>query len=146
MENYNDSADLNNLNAGRDFADYLIANGYSVTTLFVNPKSPTQWATFDNGRIKIDYLITDKESSFEVSTVIPRMSGWHKKDYVSGPDLEADVLKFSFLCHAMGWVKLEDANLICKNSTGESLFMKIKKQFNSQFEAKQEMNEVFATV
>ncbi len=109
MTNFNDAPELDNLNAGRDFADYLTANGWNIIDVFATGKHANQSLKFEKDNVIIEYIITDKESSFKSSVKVPQLKGWHSQNYVTGPDLEGDITKFAFLCDALGWVNLATA-------------------------------------
>ena len=143
MENLN-YPEFDKLHAGREFADYLLCNGYSVDESFIGAKN--QSISFVKGNKKLDYISGEDQTFITELIKVAPLKGWHKINHVSGPHIEGDVLKFAFLCHSLGWVDFNEANVACKDQTGESLFVKIKQQFNSKFEAKQEMNEVFLGV
>lgn len=108
MTNFNDSPELDNLNAGREFADYLTANGWNIIDLFV-ADSPNQSLKFEKDNVRIDYIITDKASTFITRVKVPQLKGWQDSSSVTGPDLEGDITKFAFLCDALGWVSLGTA-------------------------------------
>ena len=138
--NYNNSELLDKLSAGKDFAQYLTFNGWNITNLQVLPGS--DYAVFEQRNKKLQYNCNDKGSTFQFFIKVPNLIGWHEQNFIHGPDLEADVLRFAFLCHSMQWINQEDANLTCKNATGTSLFTLVKERFGMKFEARQIANEM----
>ena len=62
MDNLNNDPRLDKLDAGRDFAVYLIDNGWNITMLEIYPSLNHLFFVKENA--KIEYYCTDKGSTF----------------------------------------------------------------------------------
>ena len=106
MENFNNDTQLDKLHAGREFADYMVINGWNIIELYAGD---TSRITFLKGNKKIEYIADDNTSMFTTFIKPVELKGWYQLSHVSSGDLEADVLKFSFMAHALNWVDMKTA-------------------------------------
>jgi hypothetical protein len=115
---------LNKLSAGPDFAEYLIANGWVLHNLKVS--NGLEEATFEkqgqNGTRRLVYQCHDMASEF---TCLFKLNGpvdtFTTTQFVVTGTAEENIDQFACLCHAMGWVTFQEANLNCQAHTGQSL-------------------------
>src|SRR6478736_3940312 len=119
-----DQSQLPNLSAGSEWAEYLIMNGWQLTELEIGQTCDE--ATFIKGNEKIEYFCSDKNGSTFRHYKLFLRNRWTEINTLNAVDLEADVTRFTFAMHALNIVNLKQANLTCKDQTGESIFQHLQ--------------------
>ena len=122
---------LQQLSAGSEFSEYLIANGWKITE--INTLNDTQVVFFERTYFKtllgihrqtthrLSYHCNYYGSKFVHESTLPNERHFNIVSEHTGIINEDSLSQFACLCHAMGWVTFQEANLNCKSETGQSL-------------------------
>ena len=134
---------LPNLSAGSEWAEYLIMNGWQLTELSIGVTCDE--ATFIKGNEKIEYFCSDKNGSTFRHYKLFLRNRWNEINTLNCVDMEADVTRFAFFCHAMGFVDFSTAKLIVEDANGVSVSKNIRSLFcTTKSEASQMADEMIA--
>jgi len=135
---------LNQLDSGREWVDYLVMNGWQLRHVAPNQSNGVLGnhekvaLTKDvKNRILGEVLYSlDFQSSenfgIKFTCLVTANGKTTLKNQIMCDGFEQDIIKFAFLADGMGWVSLKDANAKCKLETGAGILEYVMKANDRQ--------------
>lgn len=148
--------ELNQLDSGRQWVDYLTANGWTLANVAPN-QSNAVLGNYEQAFLtkttktrvlgESDYLLTFESGENYGTRFVCMVTANGKttlKNRIECDGFEQDIIKFAFLADGMGWVSLKDANAKCKLETGAGILEYLLKENDAKQDSLfDDMAEIF---